>query len=244
MDASARGAVPLALGADRAAHRRLCRAAVLRLALGARCKGPPPEHGRADLARHSAGDRHEPLQTMLGSEQVYFDAAVIAPVLPAGRPLPRRVVARARPRGEAQNLLSLQGGIATLIDAGRPRRMVPAHALRPATALLVAAGERVAADGVVTSGPGEIDQSLITGETAPRAVAPGDRSLPARSTSPSRSQIEVTAADSGDAARRDRPADAGGRAAAGALSQARRPRGADLRARRARPRRSRPSSAG
>jgi Cu2+-exporting ATPase len=51
--------------------------------------------------------------------------------------------------------------------------MVPAHALRPGDRLLVATGERVAADGVVLQGTGQIDQSLITGETAPLTVAAG-----------------------------------------------------------------------
>ncbi len=35
-------------------------------------------------------------------------------------------------------------------------------------------GERVPADGTIVSGRSEIDESLITGETARRAIAPGD----------------------------------------------------------------------
>ena len=72
-----------------------------------------------------------------------------------------------------QNLLSLQGGIATLIETDGARRRVAAHALRPGDRLLVATGERVAADGIILAGKSEIDQSLITGETAPVAAAPG-----------------------------------------------------------------------
>jgi len=44
---------------------------------------------------------------------------------------------------------------------------------RPGDRLLVATGERLAADGVILAGRSEIDQSLITGETAPVAAAPG-----------------------------------------------------------------------
>ena len=55
-------------------------------------------------------------QTMLGDEQVYFDAAVsLLFFLLVGRFLDELL--RVRARGEAQNLLSLQGGIATLVDS-------------------------------------------------------------------------------------------------------------------------------
>jgi Cu2+-exporting ATPase len=111
-------------------------------------------------------------QTMRGSEQVYFDAAVsLLFLLLVGRFLDESL--RVRTRGEAQNLLGLQSGIATIVDADGTRRQMPAHALRPGDRLLVAAGERVAADGVVLEGKGQVDQSLITGETAPFTVAPG-----------------------------------------------------------------------
>ena len=47
---------------------------------------------------------------------------------------------------------SLQGGIATVIETDGARRRVAAHALRPGDRLLVATGERVAADGVILAG--------------------------------------------------------------------------------------------
>src|SRR5665648_1284351 len=112
-------------------------------------------------------------QTMLGTEQVSFDAAVtLLFFLLVGRYLDESL--RVRARGEAQNLLSLQGGIATVIDPNGAQRKVAAHALRPGDRLLVTSGERVAADGVVRAGKGQVDQSLITGETAPAPVATGD----------------------------------------------------------------------
>jgi Cu2+-exporting ATPase len=111
-------------------------------------------------------------QTMQGSEQVYFDAAVsLLFFLLVGRFLDETL--RVRARGEAQNLLSLQSGIATIIAPDGVHRSVPAHALQPGDHLLVAVGERVAADGVVLQGAGHIDQSLITGETAPLTVSVG-----------------------------------------------------------------------
>ncbi len=134
-------------------------------------------------------------QTMLGNEQVYFDAAVaLLFFLLVGRFLDESL--RVRARGEAQNLLSLQGGIATLIAADGSTCQVAAHALRPGDRLLVAAGERVAADGVIASGRGQIDQSLITGETAPVTAAPGTQIYAGTLNLTDVLRIEVTAADS------------------------------------------------
>ena len=108
-------------------------------------------------------------QTMHGSEQVYFEAAVgLLFFLLIGRFIDETV--RVRARSEAQNLLGLQSGIATLIEPDGAQRAVPAHALKAGDRLLVAAGERVAADGVVLEGAGQVDQSLITGETTPLKV--------------------------------------------------------------------------
>ena len=134
-------------------------------------------------------------QTMVGSEQVYFDAAVsLLFFLLVGRFLDESL--RVRARSEAQNLLSLQSGIATLLEANGARRMVAAHALRPGDRILVAAGERVAADGVVRTGKGQIDQSLITGETAPVSVAAGAEIYAGTLNLTQPIEIEVTAADS------------------------------------------------
>ena len=51
--------------------------------------------------------------------------------------------------------------------------MVPVAALKPGDRLLVRPGERVPADGTVISGTSELDEGLITGETARKKVAAG-----------------------------------------------------------------------
>ena len=50
---------------------------------------------------------------------------------------------------------------------------MPAAALQAGDRMLVRPGERMPADGVVVGGASEIDESLITGETARRKVAAG-----------------------------------------------------------------------
>ncbi len=134
-------------------------------------------------------------QTLRGSEQVYFDAAVsLLFFLLIGRFLDESL--RVRARSEAQNLVSLQRGIGTVIgDDGCPR-LVPAHALRPGDRLLVTAGERLAADGVLATGSGEIDQSLITGETLPVTVTAGQSIYAGTLNLMQPIEVEVTAADS------------------------------------------------
>lgn len=134
-------------------------------------------------------------QTIHGSDQVYFDAAVsLLFFLLIGRFLDESL--RVRARGEAQNLLSLQSGMATVIEPDGSHRLVAAHALCKGNIVLAAAGERIGADGVVISGSGEVDQSLITGETAPFAVAPGARIYAGTLNLGQPLKIEVTAADS------------------------------------------------
>ena len=172
MDPALASAVPLAVGADRAAHGRLCRAAVFRLG-ARRAEGPPPQHGRADLARHSAGDRNEPLSDHARQRAGLFRCRRVAAVLPAGRPLSRRAL-RVRARSEAQNLLSLQSGMATVIEPDGAQRKV-AGACAAARRSHAGRGRRDGSPPTAWcwNGTGQVDQSLITGETAPLTVSGG-----------------------------------------------------------------------
>jgi Cu2+-exporting ATPase len=105
----------------------------------------------------------------------YFDSVVMLVfLLLAGRYLDRR--ARGRARAAAQDLLALMSGTATIIDHGRTT-LLPISSLRPDMVLMVAAGERIAADGTVATGTSELDPSLMTGETITMPVQPGDRVL-------------------------------------------------------------------
>jgi Cu2+-exporting ATPase len=66
----------------------------------------------------------------------------------------------------------------------------------PGDKVLIGAGERVPADALVLSGSGDIDQSLITGETIPVAVAPGAQIYAGTLNLGSALTVQVTAADS------------------------------------------------
>ncbi|MBX9591298.1 MAG: heavy metal translocating P-type ATPase [Hyphomonadaceae bacterium] len=111
-------------------------------------------------------------QTARGSEQVYFDAAVtLLFFLLVGRFLDQRM--RTRAAGAAANLLGLRGSAASVIQPDGTTVRLAARALLPGMRVLTAPGERFAVDGRLAEGHGEVDASLITGETMPVLVRPG-----------------------------------------------------------------------
>ena len=112
-------------------------------------------------------------QTMRNSDQIYFDAAVtLLFFLLIGRALDERM--RTKARGAAENLLGLRAKDATIVESDQTTKVISAAKLKPGMIIAVAAGERVAGDGEIISGQSEIDESLISGETRPRAVSAGD----------------------------------------------------------------------
>ena len=112
-------------------------------------------------------------QTTRASEQVYFDAAVtLLAFLLLGRLLDQQM--RTRATSAATNLLGLKASSASVLDESGATSRVALRAIEPGMHVLTAAGERLAVDGVVASGTSDVDQSLITGESLPKRVAPGD----------------------------------------------------------------------
>ena len=112
-------------------------------------------------------------ETINGGEHAYFDAAVtLLFFLLVGRYLDRR--ARGRARSAAERLLALRSGSVTVLQPDGRRQAVPAEAVESGQRILVAAGERIAVDAKVVEGRSEIDSSLITGETLPKPVRPGE----------------------------------------------------------------------
>ncbi len=111
-------------------------------------------------------------ETAMGRPHAYFDSAIMLLFfLLAGRYLDHE--ARRRTRAVAGNVAALRGEMAHRLDAAGTPVLVPVQALKPGDLILVAPGERVGADGIVASGSSSVDESLVTGETLPRALAAG-----------------------------------------------------------------------
>jgi Cu2+-exporting ATPase len=111
------------------------------------------------------------VETINHAPHAYFDSAVMLLFfLLCGRYLDHAM--RQKTRAVASNLAALKAETARRFDGG-DLVVVPAAALRPADEVVVLPGDRVPADGTVINGASEIDESLITGETARRPVKAG-----------------------------------------------------------------------
>ena len=111
------------------------------------------------------------VETASHAQHAYFDSAtMLLFFLLCGRALDHAM--RRKTRAVAGNLAALKAEFAHRFDGAELVR-VPAAALKAGDRLLVRPGDRVPADGIVLSGTSEIDESLVTGETARRAVAAG-----------------------------------------------------------------------
>ena len=114
------------------------------------------------------------VETIRGGGQAYFDSAVtLLFFLLVGRYLDQR--ARGSARSAAERLLALGAAAVTLVLPDGRTRSVRPEQLEAGQEILVASGERVGVDGAVIAGSGELDTSLITGETVPQRLAVGDR---------------------------------------------------------------------
>lgn len=111
-------------------------------------------------------------ETMLSGHHAYFDAAVaLCLFLLAGRYLDHRT--RAAARSAAEELTALEVPRALRIENDVPVD-TPVSDIRVGDLILVQPGARIPVDCAVTTGRSELDRSLLTGETVPVAVAPGD----------------------------------------------------------------------
>lgn len=111
------------------------------------------------------------VETANHAEHAYFDSAVMLLFfLLVGRALDHAM--RRKTRAVAGNLAALKADTAHRF-AGDELVSVPVAALNAGDRILVKPGERVPADGIILGGSSEIDESLITGETARHKVAAG-----------------------------------------------------------------------
>jgi len=106
-------------------------------------------------------------------EHIYLEvAAVVTTFLLAGRYFEAR--AKRRAGAALRALLELGAKEVSVLDAGGAERRVPVEQLHVGDRFLVRPGEKVATDGIVEEGSSAIDASLLTGESVPVEVGPGD----------------------------------------------------------------------
>lgn len=121
------------------------------------------------------GMRHEfslALTPSDGASAIYFEvAAGVTTFLLAGRYFEKRAKRRA---GAALRALLELGAkdVAVLRDGAEVR--IPVGRLRVGDEFVVRPGEKIATDGLVVSGESAVDGSLMTGESVPVDVRPGD----------------------------------------------------------------------
>jgi Cu2+-exporting ATPase len=109
--------------------------------------------------------------TLTGTGEVYFDSiAMLAFLLLGARTA--ELFARQKAGRELDRLARWMPSFALRLAGGVAER-VPAHALVAGDHVLVGAGERVPADGVVEEGASSADESLLTGESRPVAKRAG-----------------------------------------------------------------------
>jgi len=132
-------------------------------------------------------------ETITGGAHAYFDSAVMLLFfLLTGRWLDAVMRDRARDGVTALLRHTAPGALVQAVDGATG--WIEARALRPGMVMLVAAGERLAADGLVTSGRSHFDLSLLTGESAPVLATVGDRVLAGTTNIDAPLTISVTAA--------------------------------------------------
>jgi Cu+-exporting ATPase len=108
-----------------------------------------------------------------GGDAIYFEvAAVITAFILAGRYFEAR--AKRRAGAALRALLELGAKEVSVLDDDGSERRVPVEELAVGDRFLVRPGEKVATDGVVADGHSAADQSLVTGESVPVEVGPGD----------------------------------------------------------------------
>ncbi len=135
-------------------------------------------------------------ETIISARDVYFDSAIMLLFfLLAGRTLD--LAMRRKTRALAGNIAALKAETADRIAEDGTVRTVPAGAIEVGDTILVKPGARIAADGRVVAGSSAVDQSLVTGETAPKAVAQGDAVYAGSINQGGTLTIAVTAPDGG-----------------------------------------------
>jgi P-type Cu2+ transporter len=128
---------------------------------------------------------------------IYFDGVTLLIfLLLVGRFLQQRAQ---RAATDSAELMASLAPATARVRAGGAVKEVPVEALLPGMVLEVRPGDTLAADGTVLEGRSELDLALLTGESRPVAVGPGERVY--AGTLNRRSTLEVTVEEAGETTR-------------------------------------------
>jgi Cu+-exporting ATPase len=107
-----------------------------------------------------------------GTANIYLEAATgVTTFLLAGRYFEAR--SKRRAGAALRALLELGAKEVSILDGSQERR-IPTAQLAVGMRFVVRPGEKVATDGVITEGSSALDESMLTGESVPVEVGPGD----------------------------------------------------------------------
>ena len=130
--------------------------------------------------------------TIRDQGEIYFDSVtVLIFFLLVGRWIQRRQQRRAARATEL--LFSLAPSSARVIENGESKP-IPVAALKPGMTVELRAGDSAPADGVVLNGESTMDLSLLTGESRPVGVGPGDPIHAGTTSLSGRLEVEVKTA--------------------------------------------------
>ena len=131
-------------------------------------------------------------ETIVGGAHAYFESALMLLFfLLAGRALDAMM---RRKVGDGVAALARQSAPGALvIDSEGRSAWHDASELKPGMIMQLAAGERLAADGIVIEGDSMIDAALLTGESAPRPVGPGGKVFAGTQNVAAPIMVEITA---------------------------------------------------
>lgn len=101
-----------------------------------------------------------------------FDGALLIVIFATSGAL--EDIATTRTERSVRGLLDLAPDSATLVTSDGVEHHVAADVLRPGDHIMIRPGERISADGTVTAGSSDVDQSSITGEPLPVPKQTGD----------------------------------------------------------------------
>jgi P-type Cu2+ transporter len=105
--------------------------------------------------------------------EFWWELAALVTIMLLGHWLEMKAIVQAQ--GALAALAELLPDYAERIGPDGQVTEVPVSELRPGDVVLVRAGGRVPADGVIVDGEAELDESMITGESRPVSKSPGDK---------------------------------------------------------------------